>query len=86
MFRRFYALVSVLLLASLVSAQQDRDYSELEKVALAELKETNTPGATVAIVSGGRAILLGVSFIILAGRKGLIELALVNNLKQGNQL
>ena len=62
MFRRFAnPLMSVLLLASLIpttsiSAQQDRDYSELEKVALAELKETNTPGAAVVVVSGERAV------------------------------
>ena len=62
MFRRFAdPLVSVLLLASLmlatsVSAQQAHDFSELEKVALAELKETNTPGAAVVVVSGDRAV------------------------------
>ena len=62
MFERFTkSLISVLLLASLipatsVSAQQDHDYRELEKVALAELKETNTPGAAVVIVSGDRAV------------------------------
>lgn len=32
------------------------DFSELEKVALEELKESNTPGAAVAIVSGDRII------------------------------
>ncbi len=62
MFRRFAdSLMSVLLLASLipatsVSAQQDHDFSELEKVALAELKETDTPGAAVLVVSGDRAV------------------------------
>ena len=61
MFRQFYSLVSVLLLASLIPAtsvfaQQDHDFSELEKVALAELKETNTPGAAVVVVSGDRAV------------------------------
>jgi CubicO group peptidase (beta-lactamase class C family) len=32
------------------------DFSELEKVILAELKETNTPGASVAIVSRDKVI------------------------------
>jgi len=32
------------------------DFRELEKVVLAEMHETNTPGATVAIVSGDRII------------------------------
>lgn len=32
------------------------DYGELEKVVLAELKESNTPGAAVAIISGDRVI------------------------------
>jgi CubicO group peptidase (beta-lactamase class C family) len=39
--------------ASLLFAQQRRvDFTQLEKVALEELKETNTPGAAVAVVSG----------------------------------
>ena len=64
MLKRFAeSLVSALLLASLipatsVSAQQDRDYSELEKIALAELKETDTPGAAVVVVSGDRSVLV----------------------------
>src|SRR6185295_19440649 len=36
--------------------EQHPDFAELEKVLLEELKETNTPGATVAIVSGDRVI------------------------------
>lgn len=61
MFRMSNQLVAVLLVASLipatsVSAQQDRDFSELEKVALAELRETGTPGAAIIIVSGDRAV------------------------------
>jgi CubicO group peptidase (beta-lactamase class C family) len=32
------------------------DYAELEKVMQGELKTTNTPGATIAIVSGDRII------------------------------
>ena len=38
-----------------VQAQQP-DFGQLEKVVLEELKETNTPGATIAIVSGERVI------------------------------
>ncbi len=41
---------------SSVSAQQGRDFRELEKVALEELKETNTPGAAILIVSGDRVV------------------------------
>src|SRR5215510_12294558 len=32
------------------------DFGELEKVALAELAETNTPGAAVGVVSGDRLV------------------------------
>jgi CubicO group peptidase (beta-lactamase class C family) len=51
-------LLSVLLpSASLSFAQQQRvDFSQLEKVALEELKQTNTPGAAVAVVSGDRLV------------------------------
>jgi CubicO group peptidase (beta-lactamase class C family) len=51
-------LLSVLLpSASLAFAQQQRvDFTQLEKVVLEELKETNTPGAAVAIVSGDRLV------------------------------
>src|SRR4030095_10025862 len=51
-------LLSVLLpSASLVLAQpQTVDFTQLEKVALEELKETNTPGAAVAVVSGDRLV------------------------------
>lgn len=34
----------------------DNDFGELEKVILAELKETNTPGAAVAVIKDGRVI------------------------------
>ena len=34
----------------------DDDFGELEKVILAELKETNTPGAAVAVIKDGRVI------------------------------
>jgi CubicO group peptidase (beta-lactamase class C family) len=51
-------LLSVLLpSASLWFVQQQRfDFSQLEKVALEELKRTNTPGAAVAVVSGDRLV------------------------------
>jgi CubicO group peptidase (beta-lactamase class C family) len=51
-------LLSVLLpSASAVFAQQQLvDFSQLEKVALEELKQTNTPGAAVAVVSGDRLV------------------------------
>jgi len=50
----FLALVTVP--ASFAIQEQQPDFSQLEKVVLEELKETNTPGATVAIVSGERVI------------------------------
>jgi CubicO group peptidase (beta-lactamase class C family) len=43
--------------ASLAFAQQQRvDFTQLEKVALEELKETNTPGAAVVVVSGDHLV------------------------------
>lgn len=36
--------------------QPQRDFSELERVALDELKETNTPGAAVALIEGDRIV------------------------------
>jgi CubicO group peptidase (beta-lactamase class C family) len=60
--RVFFSLPFVLLLlplppASLVFAEQQKaDFSQLEKVALDELKQTNTPGAAVAVVSGDRLV------------------------------
>jgi CubicO group peptidase (beta-lactamase class C family) len=58
----FYSLSLALLLlplpsASLVFAQQRVDFDQLEKVVVEELKETNTPGAAVAVVSGNRLLL-----------------------------
>src|SRR5262247_358797 len=38
------------------SKSSNPDFGELEKVALAELAETNTPGAAVGIVSGDRLV------------------------------
>ncbi|MDX6693687.1 MAG: hypothetical protein QOF02_1290 [Blastocatellia bacterium] len=42
--------------ASVFAQKQEIDFGELEKVLLAELKETRTPGAAIAIVSGDRII------------------------------
>jgi len=56
---RLVSLAPVLLLW-LAFAQQPQpskpDFGELEKVALAELAETNTPGAAVGVVSGDRLV------------------------------
>ena len=58
--RSFLALFSMLLLAmvpaSFAIQEQQPDFSQLERCIAEELKETNTPGATVAIVSGDRVI------------------------------
>jgi CubicO group peptidase (beta-lactamase class C family) len=40
----------------IASQEQQPDFGQLERVVLEELKETNTPGAAVAIVSGDRVI------------------------------
>ena len=55
------SLPAILLLAlvfppAVAIQEQLPDLNQLEKVVLEELKETNTPGATVAIVSGDRVI------------------------------
>ena len=53
----YWVLLPVLLPVSPVLAQQQAvDFSPLAQVALAELKETNTPGAAVAVVSGDRLV------------------------------
>jgi CubicO group peptidase (beta-lactamase class C family) len=51
-------LLIVLLTAqpSAIALGQKPDLGELEKVALAEMKETETPGAAIAIISGDRVI------------------------------
>jgi CubicO group peptidase (beta-lactamase class C family) len=50
-------LIILALVARTTLAQHSgRDFRELEKVVLGELKETNTPGASVAIVSGDRIL------------------------------
>jgi CubicO group peptidase (beta-lactamase class C family) len=63
MLRRFLLLSSLLSLLIIQSAfrpalaqQPAPDFSVLEKVALDELKQTNTPGCAVAIVSGDRLV------------------------------
>jgi len=61
MFKRSVLALSLTLVLATVPAsfaiqEQQPDFSLLEKVVLEELKETNTPGATVAIVSGERVI------------------------------
>lgn len=51
------ALLMMALAAHTTFAQGSRaDYRELRRVALGELKETNTPGAAVAVVGGGRVV------------------------------
>ena len=39
-----------------VAVEEKPDFGELEKVALEELQETNTPGAAIAVISGDRVI------------------------------
>ncbi|HKR11139.1 MAG TPA: serine hydrolase domain-containing protein [Pyrinomonadaceae bacterium] len=46
----------LLLLVVVVRAQANPDFSELEKLVPDELKERNTPGAVIAIVSGDRVV------------------------------
>ena len=65
----FRALLTLLLiigasLGSVLAQQSQKDFAPLEKAALDELRETNTPGAAVAVVSGDRIVYvkgLGVS-------------------------
>ncbi len=61
MFKRSFLALSLVIALTTIPAsfaiqEQQPDFSQLEKVVLEELKETNTPGATVAIVSGERVI------------------------------
>ncbi|HZI17360.1 MAG TPA: serine hydrolase domain-containing protein [Pyrinomonadaceae bacterium] len=61
MSKRLAITVALLLIPALAvgaapTGPHRADYRELEKVLLAELKETNTPGAAVAIVSGDRVV------------------------------
>lgn len=57
-FRIFIApLLTLVLIAEPSLAQRQRtDYRDLQKVVLRELRETNTPGAAIAIARGGRVI------------------------------
>ena len=50
------AIILASMPASLAGQEQQPDFSQLESVIREELKETNTPGATVAIVQGDRVI------------------------------
>ncbi|HEX8558267.1 MAG TPA: serine hydrolase domain-containing protein [Pyrinomonadaceae bacterium] len=58
--RLWRTAAALLLLASAAGsalAQRPRgDYRELERVVSRELRETNTPGAAVAVMSGGRVV------------------------------
>ncbi len=38
------------------ASQQESGFAELEKIALEELQETETPGAAIAVVSGERVV------------------------------
>jgi CubicO group peptidase (beta-lactamase class C family) len=53
---RWMVLSVVLPISTVFAQQQAVDFSGLEKFALAELKETHTPGAAVAVVSGDRLV------------------------------
>jgi CubicO group peptidase (beta-lactamase class C family) len=71
--KKYYVVLSLLVVLSLGPSspcwtlQYHRaDFKQLEAVALQELKDTNTPGAAVAVVSGERVVLakgFGVSSI-----------------------
>ncbi len=57
-------LIMTASLGPVFAQQPQKDLAPLEKAALDELRETNTPGAAVAIVSGDRIVYvkgLGVS-------------------------
>lgn len=53
---KFLKVACLLLLLVVVPAQANPDFSELEKLVPEELKERNTPGAVIAIVSGDRVV------------------------------
>jgi CubicO group peptidase (beta-lactamase class C family) len=53
----FSAILILLPLSGSAFSQQGKlDFTDLEKVALEELKQTLTPGAAIAIVSGDRIV------------------------------
>lgn len=59
--RRSFLALSIVMLLAMVPAsfavqEQQPDFSQLERCIAEELKETNTPGAAVAIVSGDRVV------------------------------
>jgi len=61
MHKRSFLTLSLVIATAIAPAsfgfqEHKPDFSQLEKVVLEELKETNTPGATVAIVSGDRVV------------------------------
>src|SRR6266404_1876061 len=71
MFKRYCFFLSLLILvtASQLSsaAQKSVDFSKLERTATQELRETNTPGVAIAIISGDRIVFvktLGVSSVL----------------------
>ncbi|MGH7454920.1 MAG: serine hydrolase domain-containing protein [bacterium] len=49
-------VILLLLPLPMLARQQKIDFGDLEKVALKELEETNTPGAIVAIVKGDQIV------------------------------
>ena len=56
---RLFSLLIICLAAAPASAQQPPkqvNFEELERVVLEELRETKTPGAAVAVISGGRVV------------------------------
>jgi CubicO group peptidase (beta-lactamase class C family) len=51
-----FSAILIFLPLSAFSQQGKLDFTDLEKVALEELKQTLTPGAAIAIVSGDRIV------------------------------
>lgn len=44
------------LIIGIIPAKAQNDFTEIEKTALEELKQTNTPGAAIAIIKGDKVI------------------------------
>jgi CubicO group peptidase (beta-lactamase class C family) len=55
-FKAFLALCLTLLFTQTTAKPQSIDFSELDKLVPEELKQKNTPGAVIAVVSGDRVI------------------------------
>jgi len=55
-FVRAILSLAVLCFGLSATAQKPIDFTELDKVALAELKQRNTPGAAIAVVKDGQVI------------------------------